>query len=421
MVSARLLAAGTPRRERLEALSLLGLLFDHADAGGRVRVPLDDLADEFDLPRARAEAALEALVRVGGVGRDADGVVLSGSHPPLSGSLRLSAFLANVAAVLDDQHAEPVPAAPPRSPVLLADATAGPRAGRGRRERRVGRRQPALAALALTGVVVLATLGPPSDPPTRLRTVSGPPTVTTQPSSPAAQRPALRTNPWVSWPVSSPPAVPGRDPVAGEGEPSPGPGRDTADASPSPAPAGARGRSGGQPAPATGAEGTASEAAAGRPSRPPPGEEAPRRRTPQSAVSPPAASPSPAAPAPPVRCPAGTPHIVVDSAAVRRAGLDVVPAPGVPTTSVTEVRGTLINPTPATAVIRAFEVILGSGATAVAVPGPPGPVVLAPGGRHEWTVRTPSTAEPGTVPAVEGARIVDWGWEEADLARSCPT
>ncbi|HEV2768330.1 MAG TPA: hypothetical protein VGV63_11575 [Acidimicrobiales bacterium] len=423
MVSARLLAAGTPRRERLEALSLLGLLFDHADAGGRVRVPLDDLAGEFDLPRAQVEAALDALVRVGVVGRDADGVVLSGPHPPLAGSLRLSAFLANVAAVLDDQHAEPVPPAPPRSPVLLADASASPRAGGRRRQRRVGPRQPALAALALTGVVLLATLGPPSEPPTRLRNVDGPPAAATPLSAPAPQRPALRTNPWVSWPVSSPPAAAGQEPVAGEGQPSsggegqpsPGAERQAADASTVP---GEEQRRSDDKRPAA----TETEATAG------PEDATARRRGPAGAQNAPQgpragapAPPSRAESAPPVRCPAGAPQIVVDDAAVRRAGIDVVPALGVPTTSVTEVRGTLTNPTPATAVVRAFEVVLGSGASAVAVAGPPGPVVLAPGGRQEWTVRTPSSAEPGTAPAVEGARIVDWGWQEAELVRACPT
>jgi hypothetical protein len=410
-VSARLLAAGIPREERLEALSLLGLLLDHAGAGGRVRIPLEQMVGEFDVPVARAESALAALVRVGAVRRSDEGIVLVGRQPPPTGGLRLSAFLANVAAVLGEDEPEPRPASPARPTVLLTDSAPGSDGPTGSGRRRSRPRQPALAALALTAVVLLATLGPAGEGPTRVRTVGDLPATTAVPAT-ARPRPSLPPNPWVSWPGPATRAEPGGERVAGEGAAAPPPGRpDTTVAGED---AGAGGRSG-EGDPAAGVA-TAPDPAERRGAAS--GGQGAQGRSPARPSDPVPASP--ASPAPVVRCPAGAPTITVDSAEVRPAGLDVVPALGVPTTSVTEVRGRLRNATTATAVVRSFEVILGSGSSAVPVPGPPGPVTLAPGEQREWTVRTPATAEPETVPTVEGARIVDWGWQEPELARSCP-
>lgn len=399
VVSARLLVAGTPRRERLHALSLLGLLLDHAGAGGRVRVSLDDIVGEFHLPPIQAEQALDALAGVDAVRRVADGLVVVGRQPAAPGGLRLSAFLDNVAAVLDTDPAEPVPAADPRSPVLLADPTPTPPAPAGSVGRRRGR-QPALAALALAAVVLLAALGP-SEPQTRLRTAAGPP-ATTDSSAPTAARPPLPSSPWVSWPDPSPPPVPGGESVAGDDQASPGPASPGAQT----VPEGEQRRLGDRRA---GALETGGPAAAPRgvASAPDPVQ---------------GRSPSPVSPASPaVPCPAGAPRISVDAAVVLPSGPDVAPPAGLPTTSVTEVRGTLVNPTRATAVIRSFEVVVRSGDTAVTVPGPPRPVTLAPGAEQGWTVRTTGAAEPGTAATVEAARILDWGWQQADLARACPT
>ena len=408
MVSARLLAAGTPRRERLHALSLLGLLFDHVDAGGEVRVSLDDLVGEFELPRTRVEEALEALVRVGAVRRGPERLVLVGRQPPLSGSLRLSAFLANVAVVLDDEHAEPVPADPVRSPVFLADAPADA-AENSRRQRRLRPRQPALAALALTGVVLLAALGPPSPAPTRLRSVGSPPAATTLDSSSGRSESSDARE---SEPDGSGQVEGGESRAGGSGESSSSPARVPMDASAAP---NEDRRPGDQRPAAPGTEGST-----GQEAPPPPGS---RRVTtpPQDSVQgpppPSSVAPSPAVPTPAVSCPAGVPRIDVGSIAVVPAGPDVVG--GVPTTSVIEVRGSLVNPTRAATVIRSFEVIIRSGVSTVAVPST-GPLDVAPDGRREWTVRTPAGATPATPPSVESARIVDWGWQDAQLGRSCP-
>src|SRR5688572_27986111 len=105
--SARLLAAGLDRRDRLEALHLLAILDASIDTAGRVRRPLDDLAAEFELPPMSAMRSLDHLERAGAVQRDGTGVVLLGNSSQGLGGLQLADFLDDVRASFDGDAAAP--------------------------------------------------------------------------------------------------------------------------------------------------------------------------------------------------------------------------------------------------------------------------------------------------------------------------
>lgn len=96
--SARLLALGVERRDRLTALRVLGLLADHVDADQRVRREVDDLAAEFDIPAPALRASVAALVlaEVVLVDLDSGTLRLAVAARPAAGGLRLEAFLRNV-------------------------------------------------------------------------------------------------------------------------------------------------------------------------------------------------------------------------------------------------------------------------------------------------------------------------------------
>ena len=100
--SARLLAAGIERRDRLEALHLLAILDASIDISGRVRRPLDDLAAEFELPPMSVMRSLDHLEQAGAVQRDGAGVVLLGSSTDGLGGLQLADFLDDVRASFED-------------------------------------------------------------------------------------------------------------------------------------------------------------------------------------------------------------------------------------------------------------------------------------------------------------------------------
>jgi hypothetical protein len=100
--SARLLAAGIERRDRLEALHLLAILDASIDTTGRVRRPLDDLAAEFELPPMSVMRSLDHLEHAGAVQRDGAGVVLLGTSADGLGGLQLADFLDDVRASFDD-------------------------------------------------------------------------------------------------------------------------------------------------------------------------------------------------------------------------------------------------------------------------------------------------------------------------------
>jgi hypothetical protein len=130
VTSARLLAAGIPRLDRMRAMRLLGVLVNVADARRRVRRPLSELAGEFDLPPDEVEAWLEHLLAVGAVRREDGKLVLAALEPPAAGGLRLHDFLA-----------------------LASEPTHVPR-------RKASAARPVGAALAAVAVVALALLAP---------------------------------------------------------------------------------------------------------------------------------------------------------------------------------------------------------------------------------------------------------------------
>jgi hypothetical protein len=130
VASARLLAAGVHRGDRLGALRLLGILTGVADHERRVRRPIPEVALEFALPPGLAEEWAGHLEAVGVIRREGDSTVVAGAEPAYIGAMRLHDFL-DAAAELD--------AAPRRAP--------------GRALRPIGA---ALAAAAMLAVVLSA-------------------------------------------------------------------------------------------------------------------------------------------------------------------------------------------------------------------------------------------------------------------------
>ena len=155
--SARLLAAGVPSSERLDALHLLAVLDASADGNGRVRRPLDDLADEFELDLGTVMRCLEHLEDAGAIERDGVGVVLPRHGGGAVGGMLLADFLTDIRSALEDIE----PQRPPRIHVM-ARATAG-----------------LVAAAALIAVALIVPGG------------SG--TTTTTMAAPSSTSPAVRT------------------------------------------------------------------------------------------------------------------------------------------------------------------------------------------------------------------------------------
>ena len=173
--SARLLAAGIDRRDRLDALHLLAILDASIDTTGRVRRPLDDLAGEFEISPLSVLGSLDHLERVGAVRRDGTHVCIPDAEPGGVGGMQLAAFLDDLRASFDGARA------PARSTWLL------------RRGSSLVASMTALAVLALltftsTGVqqpaalrqAATATAGAPMEPSTpaesttRFRTTTDP-------------------------------------------------------------------------------------------------------------------------------------------------------------------------------------------------------------------------------------------------------
>jgi hypothetical protein len=126
VASARLLAAGVSRGDRLGAMRLLGILATVADSERRVRRPLEDVALEFALPPGLAREWAGYLEDVGVIRREGTSTVLAGAEPAYVGALRLQDFL-DAAAEMDEPHKtsptrllRPVGAALAAAAVLLA-------------------------------------------------------------------------------------------------------------------------------------------------------------------------------------------------------------------------------------------------------------------------------------------------------------
>jgi hypothetical protein len=120
--SARLLAAGVDRRDRLAALHLLAILDASVDSTGRVRRPLDDLAGEFELEPLSVLRSLDHLQHAGAIERDGANVVLLGTGNAGLGGMQLADFLDDVRSSFD--ATAPVQHAARRSPWLVRGSAA---------------------------------------------------------------------------------------------------------------------------------------------------------------------------------------------------------------------------------------------------------------------------------------------------------
>lgn len=406
--SARLLASGRARRDRLEALNLLGLLIDHADADDVVRLPLSVLAGEFGVAGDRGKELLEALVAVEVVHDLGEGIVVGCSSPANMSGFRLSRYLTNVATVLDnhgDARAESAKILP--SPVPLAPLTR-----RGRR-RDLGRAVlPRVLAGAAAAFVVMWSSAAPSGESTPVRTVAGassstgrapwattpPPPVATSLSAPAADRTAT---------PGAPPSAPALPPAPVQGV-EPGPSSTPFDE-----------RASGQDRPFSPPDGDsedpdqplpAPDLASPRPRSPRPGRSAPLQGDPSG---PPVPSRAGTPGGSGSSCPAGRPEAMVVEhrllPGVARGLLDVVAEPG------TEVRGTMDNPTGEDLVVGTFEIVVGAG-----IAGSPSPLAVPAGTVVAWRVELPSgMALPAT--SVVEVRILDWSWSDPVVEALCPS
>ncbi len=409
--SARLLVSGVARRDRLEALSLLGLLVDHADADGRLRLPFETLAGEFGVAPARGRELLAALMAVEVVDSIGEMVVVASTSPAHVGGFRLTGFLANVATVLDDRSSERRTSPRGGGRTVLPDpGPAQRRRGRGESNRsRVLQR--VLAGAGAAFVVMWATASPSGEP-SSVRTVAGAPSSTGR-------------APWATTPstVATDHAL-----ALVEDGPTPSP---TGPAAPSVLP---RSTQGGDATAGAGAEGAPDRSS----DNAPPTSPGPDALASEVLSDPPLARPSPrpgprlgpdpsSAPGPGSvsagedgqgGCPAGAPEaIVVDSRlvpAASRSLLDVMAEASV------EVRGTVTNPSEADLVVRDLDVSAGEDDAGVTIADVATPLAVPSGGVAEWRVVLPPGAEL-PVPSVVEAHVLDWSWSDPVLESRCPS
>lgn len=123
--SARLLGAGIPRPERRMALRVLGLLLDHADCDGVVRLHPAVLAGEFDLERAAVDAAFLQLRGVGMLLPTPVGWRIDDFAGYQRGGINAGAALTLMFDLLDEPAREPS-AAPPLAAPPHARVPLGP-------------------------------------------------------------------------------------------------------------------------------------------------------------------------------------------------------------------------------------------------------------------------------------------------------
>ena len=393
--SARLLAVGATRRDRLRALSLLGVLCDHSDAQGRVRLPLDLLAGEFTVPVDRANKLLQLLLAIEVVAVGEDGIVVAGQEPAATGGLRLAGFLANVAAVTDDRDNDVRTGV--LGPAPAGTSTTAP--GR--------RREVVLALVAAAVLVMLPLLAPSYDRAAEFRTIDASPPARIGEAAGGGARSEEAADPALQGP--DPAGVAGSMPASGTDEaPSP-PGERLPEAdSDGGGASGDVGRAGEQ---------TAAPSRSGFGGRPAPAPVAQEGASP-SATVPRAPSPTvpplpvPEPPPAPLVCPAGEPASSVATVTGGSALLG-----GLPELQPVEVSGTLTNPTDAGVLVESVDVTIGNPVVAV-VPALAAPVALGPGETRTWTVAAPVV---GLAPEqlTAGAHILRWSWLDAALAASC--
>lgn len=387
--SARLLAVGATRRDRLRALALLGVLCDHSDAQGRVRLPLDLLAGEFTVPVDRANKLLQLLLAIEVVAVGEDGIVVAGQEPAATGGLRLAGFLANVAAVTDDRDDDV------RTGVLDVPTPAGTTTAPNRR------REVVLSLVAAAVLVMLPLLAPSYDRAAEFRTVDASP-------------PARIGEAGAGSEEAAGPALQGPDPAEVAGS-IPASGTDQA---PSPRTERLPGDSDGGGAfgdVGRAAEQTAARSRSGFGSRPTPAPVTQDGASPSATVprAPSSTVPQVREPPPaPLVCPAGQP---VSSVGTVTGGSTLLG--GLPEPQPVEVSGTLTNPTDAAVLVESVDVTIGDPVVAV-VPALAAPVALGPGETRTWTVAAPVV---GLAPEqlTAGAHILRWSWLDAALAAGC--
>ncbi|HEV2808865.1 MAG TPA: hypothetical protein VGV93_00520 [Acidimicrobiales bacterium] len=397
--SARLLSTCTDRGDRLAALSLLGLLLDHADEAGRTRLPLDTLASELDVEPERVVRLLQRLLAVEAVRTEGGAVVVVGSptsDPPL---LRPSRFLANLAAVLE------------REPSLVPSGVAGefPRAAGATAFRtRPAFRRRVLAALGVGLAAMVLSTTPSGDPRSELRSLTAP--ANSAGRAPWATRPVPRNT---AAPV---PAVAGADQPAPE-DPVLAPAEQAA------SPVDAGGRSGQvQPARGAGGDGADLRPVSPRPPATPtaprvdvgvPGPDRPRPVLPTPTTRPDRPTPPDAG----LTCPSGPPRAVVSASEVLvdwpASVLDPVGDP------ILLVTGTVSNTTEAEMRIETIEVGTGNGADRVVEFAGPVPVTIGPGDSADWEAKLVLGLVPVAEPVAD-VQVAKWSWTDPDLA-GCAT
>jgi hypothetical protein len=398
--SARLLSTCADRGERLAALSLLGLLLDHADETGRVRLPLEALARELDVEDDRAVRLLQYLVAVDAVHAEGDAVVVAGASSA-ENALAPSRFLANLMTVLEREPASATPT-PARSTGETGAALT----------RREAPRHRVLAALGVAVAAMALATAPVGDVDTSLRTVATP----GQQEGRAPWATVTRTPTTAAPPLEEGSATPD-DPAS--------PSDDAGGHSARPgAPAA---RSGDEPPDATGD----TPDGGGQAARPPvPAPSDPQRSSERPATQPLPPRPPPAVitPDPPatppdrgVRCPSGAPRASTSNVEFVGAGpsnvLDVVGERRLRAT------GTVVNASDAAVTVSTVEVRIGTGTDPNIHLVSPVPTAIRPGGTAIWeaTSTTNMTNPPAQLSDLVEATVTEWSWSDLGLAASCPT
>lgn len=391
--SARLLSTCADRDERLAALSLLGLLLDHADEAGRVRLSLDALARELDTEADRTVRLLQHLVTVEAVHAEGGAVVVAGGQPS-EHALMPSRFLANLMTVLEREPAGPAP----------GTGTPG-RATRARSQPDLRpRRRRALVAVGVGLAAMTLATAPSGDPATSLRTVS-PPEAPTGRAPWAGPAPTPTTFGTGDGPVSSENAAPVEDdrPVGPE-RPDDGGATEAA----GPPEGAAEDQLGQRPGvresdPSLPGPRGAPDPAPTRPARP----QLPASGTADAPSTPPARDGA---------CPLGAPEAVVSSVELLNGLGSVLDLAG----ERLLVNGTVDNAAQAAVTIVAVEVGTGQGTGRQVESVATVPVDIPPGGVADWEA-TLLAGLLSPAEAVIDARVTDWTWADPDLAARCPS